>query len=117
MRIKSICLSLLVSVLLTALLLVVIAFAMYRGGLSGVGVSVCIVATYTISNFVGGFLIGKCAKSRRFLWGVALSCVYFAIYLLIGLGLKENVSIGIGNAVITCLIIVISGMLGGMLSG
>ncbi len=116
MRIKSVCLSLLVSIVLTVLMLVATAFCMYKWGLSGVGVSICVVAIYVVSNFVGGFLLGKCAKSRRFLWGILLATGYFVFYLLLGAGVPSNEGVGIGNAVITYIIIASSGMLGGMVS-
>ncbi len=116
MRIKSICLSLLVSMVLTVCLLLITAFAMYKGSLTGVGISICVVATYVISNFAGGFILGKCAKNRRFLWGIGLATAYFLFYLCMGMSVEHNEGIGIGNAVITYIIIATSGMLGGMLA-
>ncbi len=116
MRVKSFVLSLLASVGISGIAILLIAFAMFRWNLRGVGILVCVGLTYALANFIGGFLVGKCAKSRRFLWGIGLGTTYFLCYLLVGSLLKTNDTIGIGNAALTYLLTAAGGMAGGMVA-
>ena len=55
--------------ILTAGLLLLLAFMLYRFGLSEKVVSVCIIAVYIVVTFLAGLLAGKKEKRRKFLWG------------------------------------------------
>ena len=57
---------------LTAGLLLLLAFLLYRFGLSEKVVSICITAIYIIVTFFAGMLVGKREGKRKFLWGLAM---------------------------------------------
>lgn len=104
------------SYLVTMFLLLIIAFLMLQIDLPGGGVTAAVVITYVLSAFIGSFYVGKRVEEKRFVWGLITAIVYFSIYVIISLIVGGNDSVHIGNYVKNFLIIVFSGMLGGMLS-
>jgi putative membrane protein (TIGR04086 family) len=106
--------SLFLSLLLTAVLLLLLALALYRFSLSGKTVSLCITGIYILVTFLAGFFTGKQKGTRKFLWGLAMGFLYFFILVLFSLltGQKAVFSTGFFTALILC---AGSGMLGGML--
>ena len=78
--------ALLAAYLVTGALLALLTALLYKLELNEKAVSAAIVAIYVISTLIGGIAIGKMAKVRRFLWGMGLGLLYFALLLLITLG-------------------------------
>ena len=78
--------SLLASYVITGILLVLLAAALYKFELNEKMVSAAIIAIYVVATLIGGIMIGKYAKTRRFVWGLGLGIGYFALLLLITLG-------------------------------
>ena len=113
---KDIVKALAASYLVTLLLLVILAVLMFKAGLSERVVEGGIVGTYILSCFLGGFLIGKIQKTRKFIWGMVIGCTYYAILLVTALILKETDVPVTGNAFTSAVLCIASGMLGGMLS-
>ncbi len=74
-----------------------------------------IVITYFLSNFIGGFLIGKVQEKRRFAWGAALGLIYFLLLLVMSLIIGRN-GIDPLAATIAFLSCVFGGSIGGMVS-
>ena len=108
--------SLLASYLLTGILLLILAFIMLKLGPSNDTIQIGIVFSYIFSSFVGGLLMGKQMKVKRFLWGVLLGICYFIVIFLISILLNKNVLIQ-GMELITVFSMCgLGGMLGGMLS-
>ena len=108
--------SLLISYLLTAGLLLLLALLLYRFSLSESVVSLCITGTYIAVTFLAGFLAGKREGSRKFLWGLLMGVLYFLILVLVSLAVNHGLS-GLTSSLFTVLALCAgSGMLGGMLS-
>ena len=107
---------LLFSYILTAFLLLLLSFLLYKVGLTEAVVSVAIIAIYVISTFFAGFVTGKKMQSRRFLWGLMMGGGYFLVLLLVSLLVNHTVG-SLGNSVMTTLALcACGGMLGGMVS-
>ncbi len=108
--------SLLISYLLTAGLLLLLALFLYKFSLTEKIVSLCITGIYILVTFLAGFLAGKREGSKKFLWGLMMGCLYFIILTLVSLivnhGMRE-LSSGFFTTLVLC---AGSGMLGGMLS-
>ena len=81
--------SLLASYIVTGILLLVLTFFMYKFELNEKIVSAAIVGIYVVSTLIGGVIIGKLTKSKRYLWGMVLGILYFVLLLLITLGVTE----------------------------
>ena len=61
---------LLTAYVVTGILLLLLAMALYRLELNEKSVSAAVTAIYVLSTLAGGIVIGKLAKVRRFLWGL-----------------------------------------------
>lgn len=108
--------SLLASYIVTGILLVVLAMLLYKFELNEKIVSAAIVGIYVISTLIGGFIIGKLMKVRRFLWGMGLGILYFALLLLITLGVYRTLNGNSTNLLTTFILCAGGGMAGGMIS-
>lgn len=108
--------SLLASYIVTGILLLVLTFFMYKFELNEKIVSVAIVGIYVVSTLIGGMIIGKLTKSKRYLWGMVLGIIYFVLLLLITLGVYRTLN-GDSVSIVTSLILCAGGgMTGGMIS-
>lgn len=108
--------SLLASYIITAVLLLLLAMALYKLELNEKSVSAAIVAIYVIATLIGGIVIGKMAKVRRFLWGLGLGVGYFGLILLITLGVYRTLNTDGVNLVTTLILCAGGGMAGAMIS-
>lgn len=108
--------SLLASYIVTGILLLVLTFFMYKFELNEKIVSAAIVGIYVVSTLIGGVIIGKLTKSKRYLWGMVLGILYFVLLLLIILGVYRTLN-GDSVSIVTSLILCAGGgMTGGMIS-
>lgn len=108
--------SLLASYIVTGILLLVLTFFMYKFELNEKNVSAAIVGIYVVSTLIGGVIIGKLTKSKRYLWGMVLGILYFVLLLLITLGVYRTLN-GDSVSIVTSLILCAGGgMTGGMIS-
>ncbi len=101
---------------ITGLLLVGLAALLGRMDLSDAAVSISIIATYMISCFTGGFLIGKKKKRKKYLWGLCVGAFYFAVLLLGNLVVNRGLDGQLVQMLTTAVLCILSGMAGGMLS-
>lgn len=108
--------TLLFSYILTGALLALLAFLLYKVGLTEKIVSIVIIAIYVAATFFAGFAAGKKLKNRKFLWGLLMGSAYFLVLAGISLVLGEPAG-QLGDSVVTTLVLCAAGgMLGGMLS-
>ena len=108
--------ALLVSYVVTAILLMAMAGLLYKFDLNEKTVSAGIVGIYVLSTLVGGILIGKMARMRRFLWGIGIGVLYFLLLLLISLGIYHSLETEVAGVVSTLILCAGGGMIGGMIS-
>ena len=106
---------LLVTYLFTGLLLVLLSLGLYRFSLTEKQVTIGIFVVYFLSGLFGGFLMGRSAGSRKFLWGILVGVLYFVILTLISVGVNHSIQSGIWRILVNLLICAGGGMLGGML--
>lgn len=102
--------------ILTAGLLLLLAFILYRFGLSEKVVSVCIIAIYIAVTFLAGLLAGKREGKRKFLWGLIMGVLYFGILTVVSMVVNKGMEDVAGNMLTVFFLCAGSGMLGGMVS-
>ena len=107
---------LLVSYVISAVLLLFLAFLLYKFSLPKQVIGIGVTAVYIVSTFIGGFLLGKHMKVKKFLWGLAIGMGYFLILVVISLVVNGGFQNFSGNFWLTMVLCGGSGMLGGMLS-
>lgn len=115
-KIMSMLKALIISFVVTALLLLLLALLLYKLELKEGMVTAGIAAIYIISCFVGGFSAGKSIRERKFLWGLCVGACYFLMLLGVSAILSPGAMTGGDYIVTTVLLCVGGGMLGGMLS-
>ena len=108
--------ALLCAYVMTGILLLILTVLLYKAGLSEENINAGIILTYVISTFSGGFVIGKLAGVKKFLWGLLLGIMYFVLLLLISLGIYHSLQSDMMNLVTAFLLCAGGGMLGGMVS-
>ncbi len=102
--------------ILTAGLLLLLAFMLYRFGLSEKVVSICIIGIYIAVTFVVGLIAGKREGKKKYLWGLAMGCAYYVILVIVSLIVNRGPQDIAGNMVTVFFLCAGSGMLGGMIS-
>ena len=108
--------ALLCAYVVTGIMLLILTVLLYKLGLSEENVNAGIILIYVISTFSGGFVIGKFAKVRKFLWGLLAGVLYFILLLLISLGIYHSLQGEAAHLVTTFLLCAGGGMLGRMVS-
>ena len=108
--------SLLASYIVTGLLLLGLTFLVYKFELDEQVVVAGIVAIYVVSTFMGGYIIGKLTAIKRFVWGMVVGAIYFALLFLISYGVYREFNTNGISAITTAILCVGGGTLGGMLS-
>ena len=108
--------SLLAAYVVTGILLMILAMGLYKFELNEGAVTAGITAVNLISTFAGGLVAGKLAKVRRFLWGIVLGILYFALLLLITIGIYRTFRGSSTEIIVTFALCAGGGMAGGMIS-
>lgn len=108
--------ALLSAYIVTGILLLILTFLLYKFELNESLVSAAIVAIYVVSTLIGGIVIGKIARVRRFMWGLSLGIIYFALLFLITLGVYRTLNGDGVNLMTTFILCAGGGMAGGMIS-
>lgn len=108
--------ALLFSYVVTGISLLLLSVLLYKFEWNEHLVSAVIVAVYVLSTVVGGIVIGKLVRTRRFFWGLLLGNLYFILLLVITIILYRSLS-GNGPNMLTAWILCTGGgMTGGMIS-
>lgn len=108
--------ALLAAYVVTGILLIILALALYKFKLNEGAVTAGVTAVYLISTFTGGLVVGKLAKVRRFLWGIVLGILYFALLLLVTVGIYRTFHGSSTEILVTFALCAGGGMAGGMIS-
>lgn len=108
--------ALLASYIVTGLLLFILTFLLYKFEWDEQMVTAGIIVIYIASSFVGGFILGKLQKEKKFLWGLIMGLLYFLLLFLISFGVYRSFNGNGTNLITTLLICAGGGMLGGMLA-
>lgn len=105
-----------IAYILTAILLLLLAFGLYQFHLSESQVGLGVNAVYVITCFIGGIIAGKSARMRRFLWGFASGAVYFLILLAVSFLIHKEIGADMQELALIFAMCAGSGTIGGMIS-
>ena len=101
---------------LTLLLLLLVAFLLFRFDLGEKTVGACITAVYILYCFFGGYLAGRKIRHRKFLWGAAAGISYFLLLAAVSCVIERGTAINLAQLLFTLLLCTGGGVLGGMLA-
>lgn len=116
MKVRAVLKSLLFAYALTGLLLLLLAFLLFKFDLGEAPVAAGIIAVYVISCLTGGFLAGKIMRKDKYLWGILVGVCYYFLLLVVSFAVQGKWDMTIQHAVTTFLMCLAGGALGGMLS-
>lgn len=108
--------ALLLSYAVTGVLLLGLAFLLYKFGLGESQVNLGIMVIYILSCLAGGFYIGRKGKTRRFLWGMGLGAGYALLLMAVTYLTERPFEGDLTEILLMFFICIMGGALGGMLS-
>lgn len=113
---KALLRSLFLSYLLSGILLLIMAFAMYKLKLKEAQINTAVYAVYVIACLIGGILSGKALQTRKFFWGMLTGLLYFLILLAASWLMKQGVPLDTSRLLTVLACCAAGGMIGGMIS-
>lgn len=108
--------SLLVAYAVTAVVLMTLAFVLLKFQPDSRKMGIAILACYVISCLTGGWLCGKKAEKRKFLWGLATGIVYFLMLFAVSCMGERTLPLQVMQVLTVFVLCAGSGMAGGMIS-
>ena len=111
-----VCKNMLLAYLITLVLLLFMAFLLYKVGLTEETVSAMMSVLYAGSCLVAGFVTGKQMKVKRFMWGMIVGAGYFIVLVFFSWIAGRKGVVFTRDMITTMFLCVGGGMLGGMLS-
>ena len=108
--------TLLIMYIVTGALLFLLAFLLYEMELEENIVTIGIMVIYVISGLLGGIIIGKRMKTRRFLWGIVVGAAYFLVLMIGSILMNRGLTSDGLHVMMTLLMCMGAGMIGGMVS-
>lgn len=99
---------------LTAMLLLVLSFMLYKINMSEKLIAVGIVVIYVLVNLLGGFLVGKIKEKNKYKWGILVGLIYFISLTLVSTIITGEMYGNGMQAIWAMLSCIGGGMLGGM---
>jgi putative membrane protein (TIGR04086 family) len=113
-KIISLLKALMISYIVTGIMLMAVAFAMYKMGINENAVNISIIVIYVVASFIGGFISGKMIKEQKYLWGIILGVTYMVIIGLVSFVVNGTIELSAGSTLTAFILCVAGGMLGGM---
>ena len=108
--------TLLIMYILTGVALFVLAFLLYKMELTENIVTIGIMVIYVVSGLLGGIIIGKRMKRRKFLWGIMVGAAYFLVLMIGSVLMNRGLTSDGLHMAMTLLMCMGAGMIGGMVS-
>ncbi|MCD8155106.1 MAG: TIGR04086 family membrane protein [Clostridiales bacterium] len=116
MKMKAVLKSLFLSYGLTGILLLVLAFLLFRFDLGEGPFAAGILVIYVASCLGGGFLAGKTLRRKKYLWGMTVGICYYILLLTVSFAVSRGWDMSLLHGVTMFFLCLGGGALGGMLS-
>ena len=108
--------ALLIMYILSGILLLLLAFLLFKMELSEMFVKAAVIVIYVAAGLVGGIFVGKRLKDRKFLWGLLTGSIYFLLLVIFSAFFSRGFQIEIDKVITTWILCGASAMVGGMIS-
>ena len=105
---------LLISYAASAIVLLVLAFLMFRWDIAEGVVRGGVIFAYVISCFIYGMLVSRQQSGRRYLWGILAGAAYYIVLLIVSMICNRAVFTSIPGILPALFLCLSGGMLGGM---
>lgn len=101
--------------MISGLILVILAFLMYRMDLSEGVLRGVIIVAYVLSCFISGMVVSACREGRRYLWGLLQGFLYYVVLFVVSMICNRVAFSEIPGILPALFLCCFGGMLGGML--
>ena len=102
--------------IITGILLLLLAFLIYKLDQTEPVVNGAIIAIYIVAGFFGGFLMGKKTGVKKYLWGLLMGALYYGVLILVGVILHQGLTAEPVHLFSTMILCLLSATAGGMVS-
>lgn len=100
----------------TFIMLLLMTLLFYKVQINNNKIMIGVYITYVLSNFVGGFIFGKIAGRKKYLYGMLVGAVYFVVLLIISIIVLKGTNVFTDEFLFALIACIAGGMLGGMIS-
>lgn len=101
---------------LTAVLMLLSAFLMYKLKLSNEQSRLFVMVIYGVTTIVSGLIYGKIKGNKRLLNGAFMGLIYFAVLLILSFVINRGFTDSMQENIISFIICVAGGSIGGIIS-
>lgn len=108
--------ALILAFFVTAILIIVFAFVMYKLRINENIIAAGVTFIYIISCALGGLYIGKVMKEKKFMWGFLVGLCYMVILVIASVIISGGINILSAKGLSLFMLCVGGGTLGGMLA-
>lgn len=108
--------TLLLAYIVTAVLLFISAFIIYKAGFDQSRMRIFVMVIYGVASIVAGVVCGKASGGKRLLNGCLAGIMYFAVLLVISSIANHGFNMDVKKSLISFSICVIGGAVGGIMS-
>ncbi|MEF9953839.1 MAG: TIGR04086 family membrane protein [Clostridium sp.] len=105
-----------ITYILTAVLLLILAFSLYRFHLNENQINMGVNFIYVAVCLFGGLLAGKAAKRKRLIWGSLTGALYVLILFVISVLIHKGIGSSAKELMLIFAMCAGSGAIGGMIS-
>ncbi|MDE5966948.1 MAG: TIGR04086 family membrane protein [Lachnospiraceae bacterium] len=116
MKMMAVLKALVVSYVLTGIVLVLLAFGVYKLELSEAAVNIMVIVVYLAMTFLGGIITGKQVKVKKYLWGALYGFLYIALIFCASMVVSKGFDLLAVSSVTAMFLCVGGGIFGGMIS-
>lgn len=102
--------------IVTVIMLLILAFLLFKMNLSDGFIMVGIYITYVVSCFIGGLIIGKVRGEKKYMWGMVVGLVFFLTLTIISLIVTGELYGSGAKAIGALAACVLGGAVGGMIA-
>ena len=104
------------SYVLTGIFILIFTLIVYKNYMADEKIIIGVLAIYTISNAISGFIAGRIKQHKKYIWGAITGITYFIVLILISFIVTKEF-LGNTNMIMPAfLATVCGGTIGGMLS-
>lgn len=100
----------------TAVLLLLAAFIMYKAGIGESRMRIFVMVIYGIVTIFSGFVYGRTKGGRRLFNGCLMGVLYFAVLTVISVAVNHGFCQDLKKAAISMAVCVVGGAIGGIMS-
>ncbi|MBE5963967.1 MAG: TIGR04086 family membrane protein [Lachnospira sp.] len=83
--------------ILTVVMLLILAFLLYKMQLSQGQIKIGIVVIYVLSTLVCGFIMAKLRKNKRVMWGFVMGLIYFMVLMIVSFVMNRGFNSDVTN--------------------